>query len=309
MRKRGVVLLLFLFAGAGFSTLITHQAYLRTQESRRQRLLLESRRKAWDQLRRELWVEIHRFPGEAGVLIEDLDTRWRLVHQPERPFPAASIIKVPIMAACFQAVEEGKIRLSDPVVLRSVDKVAGSGLLKAEKPGATLTVEQLIELMITESDNTATNLLIGRLGFDYLNSCFEREGLRHTKLSRRMMDFSERKKGVENYTTAEDIAIVLRKIYAGELIRPEVSKRCMELLLRQSLKDRIPARLPRATPVAHKTGLERGVCHDSGIVFTGGGNYLISVLTRNQGASPPSKRFIARLSALAYRYMTAHEEL
>ena len=258
----------------------------------------------WDLLQQSLSRETRRFKGQAGILVQDLQTGWTWEHQTGKSFPAASLIKLPIMAACFQAAQEGKIRLTQQVVLRSKDKVSGSGKLKELPPGSSFTVDQLMEEMITQSDNTATNLLIDLLGIDELNGYFKRQGLTGTTLSRKMMDFSQRRQGVENYTTVSDVALLLREIHEQRLINPKVSARCLDFLKRQHLHDRIPARLPKGIVVAHKTGLERGVCHDAGIVFTGKGNYLICVLTRNGKMASPAKKFIARLSRLTYQYMT-----
>lgn len=270
-------------------------------------LSLGASKTAWNNLTFSADREIRHFRGQAGVIVEDLGTGRRFMHQAERSFPAASIVKIPIMAACFQAASEGKLNLSEQVTIKTSDKTSGSGLLKTMPSGSVLTIQQLIELMISQSDNTATNLLIDRLGLDYLNSYFEKSGLKGTKMSRKMMDFSQRKYGVENFTTAEDIAFVLKKIYRGELISPQVSSFCLEYLKRQKLKDRIPAKLPKGIVVAHKTGLERGVCHDAGIVFTGNGNYLICVLSKSpktKQGSRPAKKFIANLALNTYRTIT-----
>ncbi len=258
----------------------------------------------WNSLQQNLSRETRRFKGQAGILIQNLQTGWQWEYQTEKPFPAASLIKLPIMVACFQAAQEGKIRLTQQVVLRSKYKVSGSGKLKAMPAGSSFTIEQLMEEMITQSDNTATNLLIDLVGIDGLNGYFKQQGLTGTTLSRKMMDFSQRKQGVENYTTVRDITLLLREIYDQRLISPDVSARCLDFLKRQHLHDRLPARLPKGTVVAHKTGLERGVCHDAGIVYTERGNYLICVLTRNGKTAAPAKKFIARLSFLTYQYIT-----
>ncbi|MCM8794295.1 MAG: class A beta-lactamase-related serine hydrolase [Candidatus Omnitrophica bacterium] len=278
--------------------------YSRHQEETRRQMDLRQRRQAWEDLRRQAWGEIRRFQGEAGVVIEDLDTGWVMGHQHDRVFASASLVKVPLMVACYQAAREGRIRLSDTITLRGSDKVSGSGSLKAKPSGSRFTVEELIGRMITESDNTATNMLIRALGYDYLNGSFRRIGLQNTTLVRRMMDFSQRKNGVENLTTPSDVASVFRQLYSFRLVSEEASKECLEFLMNQTKNDRIPAGLPPQTVVAHKTGLEKGVCHDSGIVFTPKGNLLICVLTENGKASPPAKKFIARLASLAYKYKT-----
>ncbi len=212
--------------------------------------------------------------------------------------------KVPLMEAVFKAAQEGKIRLEDEVILKGSDQVLGSGVLKSTPPGSQFTVGQLIELMIAKSDNTAANILIRLLGFDEANRYFQTSGLKRTRLNRTMMDFSKRKRGVENTTTAQDMALSLKRIYRHELISPEVSEICLGFLKRQAINDRIPARLPAGTVVAHKTGLERGVCHDAGIIFTENKDLLICVLTKNKSkrGSKPAKRFIAALAAHAYDY-------
>jgi len=264
------------------------------------------RQAAWGNLKRRLSADIRRFDGQAGVVVEDLQTGWSLVHQPQRSFPAASVIKVPMMTACFQAAQEGKLDLNSSVVIRPADKVSGSGVLKAIPGKTTVPVSRLIDWMVTQSDNTAANILMSRLGMDYFNRHFQQMGLTGTHLSRRMMDFSGRRRGVENYTTAGDMACVLKKLYQEDAVSPQASRIGLDLLKRQHLHDRIPAMLPEGTPVAHKTGLERSVCHDAGIIFTRRGDLLICVLTQRKGkkgTSRPAKRFIARLAEHAYQYV------
>jgi beta-lactamase class A len=118
-----------------------------------------------------------------------------------------------------------------------------------------------------------------------------------------MMDFSRRKEGVENITTADDMAEVLRRLYQHRFVDASYSKLGLEWLMAQHLNDRIPAKLPKTVTVAHKTGLERSVCHDVGIVYTRKGDLLVCVLTKHKGVSAPAKRFIATLSRHAYDYL------
>ena len=302
-KKWAVIALLVLtaFAAGGW---MAHQKQETLRLSSRQRALLLQRQTGWDHLKRDLSFEIRRFNGQAGVVVEDLRTGWTLTHQAARSFPAASMIKIPMMTACFQAATEGKLDLNSRVVVRPADKVSGSGLLKAMPGRNEVRVSQLIDWMITQSDNTATNVLMSRLGIDYFNQHFRQMGLSGTRLERPMMDFSGRKRGIENFTTAQDMACMLRKMYQAEAVSPQASRACLELLKRQHLRDRIPAMLPEGTLVAHKTGLERSVCHDAGIIYTRRGNLLICVLTQRsgKGTSRPAKQFIARLAQHAYRY-------
>lgn len=265
-----------------------------------QRQALEERREKWKQLSQTLRGEICSFDGQAGVIIKDMRTGWRMRINDDKRFAAASVVKIPIMAALFAAASEGKLSLDQQVALTREQKTGGSGQLKNLPAGSVFTVEQLIELMVTQSDNTATNMLIDLVGFDYLNDYFKAQGLRHTELVRKMMDFSDRRRGVDNYTTAADISLMLEKIYCGGFRDPQIGARCLELLKRQKVNDRIPAKLPDEVVVAHKTGLERNVCHDAGIVFTANGDFLICVLTRSTKGVRHCKRFIADLAAKTY---------
>ncbi len=262
-----------------------------------------SRRSDWDALDAVLKQEIRRFRGDAGVVVVDFTTGFRFAHQPDKAFAAASVVKVAIMAACLQAAEEGKLSLDDPVTLRPADIVSGSGVLKALPAGSVVPTRELMEVMIARSDNTATNLLLGRLGMDYVNAYFAHAGLTNTRLDRVMMDFSKRDQGVENVTTAADTARILERFYRGQVVSPEASAMGIEWLKQQTIRDRIRARLPHDTVVAHKTGLERYVCHDAGIVMTERGDFLICVLTKTQAGSPQAKAFIGRLTRYVYDYM------
>ena len=298
MRKAWWIVPMAIILGGGLGGGMAVRAHEQHGESVR-------RRSSWEALKQQIGKEVRHFPGEAGIWVEDLDTGWVTGHLSTKRFPAASVVKVPILAACFQAAQDGDLRLDEKVVLRGADKVNGSGLLKTMPNGSGWTVERLIELMVTESDNTATNLLIRRIGFDALNQSFQRMGLAHTRLSRKMMDFSRRKEGVENYTSPQDISLTLKKLYRRQLVSREVSERCLELLKRQKINDRIPAKLPAGTVVAHKTGLERGVCHDSGIVYTKEGDLLVCVFTKSRlKGSRKAKEFIARIASHAHDYKT-----
>jgi beta-lactamase class A len=255
----------------------------------------------WSAMETAVRRNVTAFRGEVGLVIRDLATGWTLQINPDSAFPAASMVKVPIMAACLEAGREGRLSLEDRMTLKRSDKTTGSGLLRRNRSGSVFTVDRLVELMVAHSDNTATNMLIDRLGFDYLNEAFREMGLERTNLARKMMDFGSRGKGFENYTTAREMADVLERMYRRDCFSAEVSGMCLEYLKAQKVNDRIPRLLPRDTVVAHKTGLERQVCHDAGIVFTGRGDFLISVFTRTWSGKNYAKRLISGVAALAYK--------
>ena len=226
-----------------------------------------------------------------------------LLRKANQQFAAASLIKLPILAAAFYAVGEKKISMEKIVTIKKKDVTGGSGRLKALSLPRKFTFAQLLELMISSSDNTATNKVIEILDFEYINSVFRKLGLNQTSLVRKMMDFSQRERGVENYTSAADIAYLLEKVYRGQLVNKKLSKIALSFLKKQKTNDRLPRYLPAEVVVAHKTGLERGVVHDAGIVFTLNQDYLICVLVKGGSSYAQAKKFIAQLSLLAYNLM------
>lgn len=264
---------------------------------------LEQRRTNWAILEERIKKQVESFGQETGIVIEDLSTGWKIAINENKLFPSASMVKVPIMASFFCACAEKILDLKQRLVLKNRYKVLGSGVLKEYAQGTAFDIDNLIETMIVESDNTAANMLIEYLGFDSLNNYFKKIGLNNTNIARKMMDFKSRRYGLENFSSAADLAYLLEEIYNHKLINKSFSQRCLEILKKQKIRDRIPAKLPSGTVVAHKTGLEKGICHDAGIVFTPQGDFIICVLTRhNYKISRPAKKFISDIALDVYNY-------
>jgi len=269
----------------------------------RQQALLEQRKSDWEALRKKVIGDISLFKGETGIVIKDLRTNWEIAYNKDKLFPSASLAKIVIMPACFIAVKEGNIKLDQNVVLKNSDKLIGSGILKRARSGSTFSVEELIGHMIYDSDNTATNILTNIIGMDYLRNACNSFGLKNTNISRKVADYCSRKKGIENYTTAEDMALILERMYRRSFVNKNVSEKCLNLLRLQRVNDRIPKYLPADVTIAHKTGLERNVCHDVGIVSSDKGDFLICVLTKRANSnSIISKRFISKVALHTYAY-------
>ncbi|MFA5199284.1 MAG: serine hydrolase [Candidatus Omnitrophota bacterium] len=261
------------------------------------KFFLNKKKEAWLKLEKSLETKLNNFKGQVGLVVEDLDTGWVIAFNENMLVPSASLVKVPIMLSYFYAAEEGKIKLDDNIKFRSFEKLPDK---LSAKSG--FIVEELFSPMITLSDNSATNALIDFLGFDALNEYFEKMGLKNTNLSRKMLDFKSRSKGIENYTTAYDMAYILDKLYRRQFLSQDVSEKCLVLLNQQKINDRIPKKLPKEdVSVAHKTGLERHICHDAGIVYTQKGNFLICVLVKHGNKfSKTAKKFIADTALSVY---------
>jgi len=298
--KTKIIFLIIILAGGLF---FSYNAYTRYRGVIKEKTLIDKRKEAWLHLKRTIGNKVMLFKGTVGLVVKDLDTRWEITFNKDTLIPSASLVKMPIMLSCFYAAADGKINLKDSVNLKFSDKVAGSRVLGREPAGSSFTVEELLNPMITQSDNAAANTLIDFLGFDTLNVYFKKMGLKNTNIARKMMDFKERREGRENYTTARDMAYLLEGLYYKKFLNKDVSENCLELLSQQKINDRIPRKLPRGLLVAHKTGLEKYVCHDAGIVFTRKGNFLICVLAKHDDRfAKLSKKFISDVTLLTYNY-------
>ncbi|HDN85767.1 MAG: hypothetical protein DRP68_05535 [Candidatus Omnitrophota bacterium] len=260
-------------------------------------------KKLFSNLKREILDLTTSFEGEISFLVKKLRFPYsKISSREELIFPAASLIKLPLVAVALKAIGEGKISSQEYITIKKEDIVGGSGIIKKMKTPFKVHFERLCELAISYSDNTATNKIIDILGFDYINENFKKIGLKNTFLERKMMDFRKRSRGIENYTTTLDITYLLEKIYRGGILDKDASKVLLSFLKKQKVRDRLPRYLPKEIIVAHKTGLEKGVVHDAGIVFTSRGDYIICVLTKGVKNYERAKKIIAEISLLAYTF-------
>lgn len=237
--------------------------------------------------------------AEVAIYIKDLSTGYEIKINSDKKMPSASLVKIPIMAAVYYLVDKGKLSLDEKLVYKKKYRCGGSGVIKKMPYGTKFTIKELVELMITISDNVATHMLIERIGLKNLNEIFKELGLKDTNINRFVMDLFLKNKGVENYTTAEDIGLLLEKVYRGSLVSKKACIEMLSIMLKQRICDRIPKKLPLQIAVAHKTGLMKDVCHDVGIVYTNNGDFVICVLTQNIKHSL-AKEFIADVAYETY---------
>jgi beta-lactamase class A len=202
---------------------------------------------------------------------------WR--RHERRRFPSASLIKLPILGAFWAEVEAGHLDPAERVTVERDTHVEGTGVLKALAPGLQPTWEDVATLMITVSDNVATNLLIERLGMDTIQAWIDKAGLADTRLERRMMDREAMHAGRANWTSAGDMEQILTAIAAGACVSRASADRMRRALDAQQIQDRVARRLPGDVRAANKTGNFEDVIHDAGIVTWPGGTLVIAVLT------------------------------
>jgi len=256
----------------------------------------------WDELDGFLAGVRGRFRGSISYYVEDLQTGRALAWNESQPLPAASVIKLPIAVTVFEQELAGKIRLEDEVVLKPTDKADGSGVLKRARSGTKLTVANLLELMLQRSDNTATNILTDLLGLEEINAACRRQGLATTCMPRYIMDLEARDNRIENYTSAADMARLLKALYGRRILDPPTSAQLLDILKGQHVKDRLPRYLPPGVVVAHKTGLMKDACHDVGIIYGRNHDYVVAVLTTGFGSFTQAKQAIGQIGRAVYQY-------
>lgn len=253
----------------------------------------------WTELHQKINYQLRHFPGVAGIYIKDLRTGWTIEHNSDMLFPSASLVKLPIMAVLYQAQVAGRVSLDESLPLLRRLKTSGSGHLKFKRVGTRIPMRELVYRMITESDNTATNMITDRLEMDYINRHFLALGLSRTNFARTIMDLRRRDMGIENYTTAHDMGNLLEMIYTKKLTG---SDEMIEILKDQKINDRLALGVPSEWQIGHKTGLMNNACHDVGIVFSPSDDYVICVLTTRFRNFRRPKSFISEISYLASTY-------
>jgi beta-lactamase class A len=258
---------------------------------------------SWTRMTEELSHLASRHRGRVAIVLRDLGSNKTWTYHPDDLFPSASLIKVPVMIAVFNKINEGGMSLNDTMVLRRRNRVGGSGSLKWRPDGTKLQVRDVLLHMINESDNTATAMLIEAAGLGYIQQQFPKMGLFYTEIYPEGMSIKGGKVAHENYTTAREMTMLMEKIYRGELVSRASSELMMDILRhKKPTASRLAKSLPRGWEIAHKTGLLRQACHDSAVIFTPNGAFAITVLTGQNGDYKSAKDFISRLGRVAYRH-------
>ena len=218
------------------------------------------------------------FDGVLGVAAIDLTTGHLFGYHIDSVFPQASVIKIPILIAIYQAQQEGRFRLSDSITLDPKDSVGGSGhLQEALKKGPLkLTLREMVNAMIEDSDNTATNKWIAILGMEYVNGATAALGAKQTRLGRRMMDSAAAIRNDENLSTPADMARLVELIYRGRAVDRAASDEMIAFM--KKVHGGIAEGLPLDVPTASKIGEIPGARGETGIVYLEGRPFVLSVM-------------------------------
>ncbi|MCA1058814.1 class A beta-lactamase-related serine hydrolase [Rossellomorea aquimaris] len=222
----------------------------------------------------------------------------------DRPYSAASLIKIPILLEGFRQSEEGKISLNEQITIPKESRVGGAGVLAALSEEVSLTMEDLFTLMIIVSDNTATNVLVDRLTPEAIQSFCHSLNLKQTKLLRKMLDFDAIKQGFNNYTSALDILSCLKLMDRSPIYSQNSREKMLRILHHQQFTNKLPAKMDRESVfVANKTGELPGVEHDCAIMKIGNKTAYIAVLIDGLGKNSSGKDTIAHIGKLIFDFI------
>jgi len=240
--------------------------------------------------------------GVVGVTLVGPDGAT-FSHNGDRQFGAASTVKIPLMVTIYRQIDRGERALDNQYVLRNEEKAVGSGVLLHLHEGLSPTLEDLIYLMISISDNTATNILIDMARMDHVNEVIGSLGMQHSTLARKMQGKPAEGRQQENWATSNDYVKALQAILAKRAASPGSCDRMIAMLEKQQNTKRISRYLPEGPDIrwGSKTGSVKGVTNDVGFITTGKGTLLVSVFCENMADQHVGEQFIGDVSRAAMK--------
>jgi beta-lactamase class A len=274
-------------------------------------------------LRERLQAMAAEFPGKAGIFVRNVETGAEVAIHADDLFPMASTYKVAIMTQVFREVDAGRISLDERVTLGESDRRAGSGLFVFMKPGLSPTIHDLLLLMITVSDNEATDLLLKRVGAGNVTAMLRQIGIRDFRvdrsteqiigdwlgaadpklrgisaaqmlakpeqfgsLTREQLDAAARAFADDprDHTSPKAMAELLTKIVKNEAASEKSCQDMLGIMTEQQLRGRIPRYLEELT-TATKSGTIGPVTNDVGVINVGKQHIVVSVYTLKENSS------------------------
>jgi beta-lactamase class A len=265
-------------------------------------------------LRREIEAVLTGYPGVAGVGVRNLATGDSLSIRGAEPFPTASLVKVALLVTVLEEVERGRLRLEEPLSMIGRDRVGGSGVLRHLGPGLQLRVEDAAWLMMVVSDNTATNLLLDKVGPVTVAETMDALGLRRTRIFRKVfhpaasspMPDSSARYGL-GVSTPDEMVALMALLHRGAAVSPAGDSLAIRILEANQDADKLVRWLPEGTVVAHKSGYDDRGRNDCGIVRTPAAPVALCVMTRENrfesyAVDNPANLLIAGVARAVFRH-------
>ncbi|MFN6469498.1 MAG: serine hydrolase [Nostoc sp. SerVER01] len=235
-----------------------------------------------------------------GIFFLDLDTGNYIDINGEKRFAAASTIKFPLLVALFQEIDAGRIKLTDKLVMRRDLRVGESGTMQYKPIGTKFSVLETATLMMTISDNTATNLVLDRLGGTAkVNQRFRSWGLQNTAMQNLLPDIPGK-----NTTSSKDLVRLAALVSNNRLLSPNSRNQVLGIMRRVKTNSLLPAGIGQGATIAHKTGTLRFIIGDAGIIqMPNGKSYLAGVLVQRPNHDPRAGDFVREVSRRVYNYL------
>ena len=252
-------------------------------------------------LKTQIQALASQMPGlSLSSYLYDLETHAYFNVNGSSPIPAASIIKIPVLVAFLQDVDAGRIRLDEPLAMKESQIATGSGDMQDEPPGTVYTALETASWMIVNSDNTATNMLIDRLGgAEKLNERFRSWGMKSTQIRNPLPDLDG-----TNTTSPEDLVNLMAQINKGELLSLRSRDRMMAIMQRTYTKTLIPQGVGDGALVSHKTGDIGAMVGDAGLVdLPNGKRYILVAMVQRPHNDGRAQELIRLTSRAVYDHL------
>ena len=268
-------------------------------------------------VRQEIWARVAKVPGaQVSISMRDFERGRAFDLYADTVYHAASMMKVPVLFALFDAFAKGRLRPEQSIRLtnqfRSIadsstyvlDPADDSDSTVYARVGQDVSLRWLAERMITHSSNLATNTLITLLEPAKITSLARELGARNTVVLRGVEDTPAFRKGMNNVTTASDLVMLFVALQSRRLGDSTATADMLRILEQQAFNTQIPAGLPPGTRVAHKTGSITATRHDAGLVYPPGkAPYAIAILTRNIADPAVADALMADCSRILWEWL------
>jgi beta-lactamase class A len=252
-----------------------------------------------------------------GIYLKCLETGEEIAINADEQMDTMSVIKIPLMAEVFRQIEAGKFALTDRVTIKDADKRPGTGVIRSLDPGATLTVKDLIVLMIIVSDNTATDLLFEKVGgIEPVNQLMQSYGYAKTRATGpsdnwfkalraapSALEFHQEAKTPYGLSSPREMGMLLEKISKGEAVSKQASEQMLQIMRGQVYSSRLP-KYVTGFAIPHKTGdFLPYIGNDVGVFESRDRHIVVSVFTaQHYGMGPQLEDAIARIGEQISNY-------
>lgn len=227
-----------------------------------------------------------------GLYVYDINSSSSFGYNPDQSFTAASLTKLPALITVFQAVQDGKLNMSDEIPFRA-DEIQdyGTSILQYKGPDTTYTVQQLVWYMANRSDNSSFQIFLDKFGDTNIDKSIQQWGFAKTSI-------------IGDTTTPRDMVGMFNDIYSRQLVsNKSLNQQMQDLLVKTNEESRIPAGVPPTVRVVHKTGNAIGGLQDAGIVYLENRPYIIAIMSDGVSDEKAATQAEAAISQAVYDYL------